>query len=40
MKRRRHTAEERIRIPRKVGTGKSIVDICRERNVWDVHRQH
>jgi putative transposase len=36
MKGKRHTTEEKIRILREADTGKSIVDICREKNISDV----
>jgi putative transposase len=36
MKGKRHTTEEKIRILREADTGRSIVDICREKNISDV----
>ena len=36
MKGKRHSTEEKIRILREADTGKSIVDICREKNISDV----
>lgn len=36
MKGKRYTTEEKIRILREVDAGKSIVEICREKNISDV----
>jgi putative transposase len=36
MKGKRHTTEEKIRILREADTGKSIVEICRDKNISDV----
>jgi transposase-like protein len=36
MKGRRYIAEKKVRILREVDGGKSIVDICREKNISDV----
>ena len=36
MKGKRYSTEEKVRILRDVDAGKSIVDICRERNISDV----
>ena len=36
MKGKRHSTEEKIRILREADTGRSIVDICREKNISDV----
>lgn len=33
MKGKRHTTEEKIRILRDADTGKSIVELCREKNI-------
>jgi len=33
MKAKRHSTEEKIRILREVDEGKSIVDVCREKNI-------
>jgi putative transposase len=36
MKGKRYTTEEKVRILREADAGKSIVDICREKNISDV----
>ena len=36
MKGKRYSTEEKVRILREVDGGKSIVDICREKNISDV----
>jgi putative transposase len=36
MKGKRYSTEEKIRVLREADTGKSIVDICREKNISDV----
>jgi putative transposase len=36
MKGKRYSTEEKVRILREADAGKSIVDICRERNISDV----
>ncbi|MBM3865905.1 MAG: transposase [Verrucomicrobia bacterium] len=36
MKGKRYNTEEKVRILRDVGTSRSIVDICREKNISDV----
>ena len=36
MKGKRYSTEEKVRILRDVDAGKSIVDICREKNILDV----
>jgi putative transposase len=36
MKGKRYSTEEKVRILRDVDAGKSIVDICREKNISDV----
>jgi putative transposase len=36
MKGKRYSPEEKVRILRDVDAGKSIVDICREKNISDV----
>jgi len=36
MKGKRYITEEKVRILREADAGKSIVDICRERNISDV----
>jgi putative transposase len=36
MKGKRYSTEEKIRILRDVDAGKSIVEICREKNISDV----
>ena len=36
MKGKRYTTEEKIRILRDVDAGKSIVEVCREKNISDV----
>ena len=33
MKAKRHSTEEKIRILREVDEGKSIVDVCRDKNI-------
>jgi putative transposase len=33
MKSKRHTTEEKIRILREADSGKSIVELCREKNI-------
>ncbi|MBM3874474.1 MAG: transposase [Verrucomicrobia bacterium] len=36
MKGKRYSTEEKVRILRDVDAGRSIVDICREKNISDV----
>jgi putative transposase len=36
MKGKRYSTEDKVRILREVDAGKSIVDVCRERNISDV----
>ena len=36
MKGKRFSTEEKVRILREVDAGKSIVDVCREKNISDV----
>ena len=36
MKGKRYTTEEKVRILREADAGRSIVDICREKNISDV----
>ncbi len=36
MKGKRYSTEEKVRILREADAGKSIVDICREKNISDV----
>jgi putative transposase len=36
MKGKRHTTEEKIRILREADSGKSIVEVCKERNISEV----
>jgi putative transposase len=36
MKGKRHTTEEKIRILREADRGKSIIEVCRERNISEV----
>jgi putative transposase len=36
MKGKLYSTEEKVRILREVDVGKSIVDVCRERNISDV----
>ena len=36
MKGKRSSTEEKVRILREVDSGKSVVDVCREKNISDV----
>lgn len=36
MKGKRHTTEERIRILREADGGKSIIEVCKDRNISEV----
>jgi len=36
MKGKRHTTEEKIRILREADSGKSIIEVCKDRNISEV----